>query len=98
METTVTSKQYSLKLNDFLKGLLMAVGTPVIAVLISSLNSGSLKFDWKAIGIVALSAALMYLSKNFFTPSAVVVKDVSPISMKAIEEGKANVVINHDNG
>ncbi len=93
METTVTSKQYSLKLNDFLKGLLMAVGTPVIAVLISSLNSGSLKFDWKAIGIVALSSALMYLSKNFFTPSAIVIKNAAPEQVKAVSDGTAEVTV-----
>jgi membrane protein implicated in regulation of membrane protease activity len=93
MNTLVTSKQFSLNINDFLKGLLMAVGTPVIAILISSLQSGSFNFDWKMIGTVALSSALVYLSKNFFTPSAIVVKDASDKQVEAVKDGTAEVTV-----
>jgi hypothetical protein len=68
----VTSKQYSLNTRDLLKGLLVAVITPVITVITSSLNAGSLTFDWKVIGATALAAGLAYLVKNFFTPAQTV--------------------------
>jgi hypothetical protein len=68
-----TSKQFSLQLNDFWKGLLVAVISPVFTIVIGSLNAGSLTFDWKAIGITALTALLAYLSKNFFTPAQTVI-------------------------
>lgn len=58
-----------LKLNtqDFIKGLIVAVGSSVITILYSTLESGSLSFDWKQVGIVALTSALGYLMKNLFT-------------------------------
>ncbi len=58
-----------LNLADFGKGLLVAVGSAVFSVIYSTIQAGSLTFDWKAIGITALSAALAYLSKNLFTNS-----------------------------
>ena len=54
---------------DLLKGLIVAVGSAVFAVIYTTIQAGSLTFDWKAIGITALSAALAYLSKNLFTNS-----------------------------
>lgn len=95
METTLspvtTSKQFSLKLNDFWKGLIMAVGTPVASILLLALQAGSFDFDWKTIGTVAAAALLTYLMKNFFTPSAVVVKD--PVAVKEVEEGKGEITL-----
>lgn len=60
-----------LKLNvqDFLKGLIVAVGSSVVTILYNTLQTGSLTFDWKQIGTVALSSALAYLMKNLFTNS-----------------------------
>lgn len=69
LQTVTTSKKFSLTAPDWLKGLLMAVGAPVITLIIQSTNAGSLVFDWKALLTVAISAAGMYLLKNFFTPS-----------------------------
>lgn len=80
--TTTTSKKFSLVLNDFWKGLLVAVISPVFTIVLQSLNAGSLTFDWKAIGTTALIGLLSYLSKNFFTPA------VTKISMP---EGQAAV-------
>lgn len=56
-----------LNLNDILKGLLMAVLTPVIVVVQQSLEAGIFVFDWKSIGVAALSGGVAYLVKNFFT-------------------------------
>lgn len=90
--TTTTSQQYSLGTTDFLKGLLVAVITPVITIIITSLNAGQLVFDWKAIGITAVGAALAYLVKNFFTPSAIVVKAPAE-TVEKVKEGDATVKV-----
>lgn len=63
------SKLFSLNSSDFLKGLLLAVLTSVITIVYSSLQSGSLTFDYKLIGTTALSSALAYIMKNLVTNS-----------------------------
>lgn len=78
MATTITSKQFSLNLNDFLKGLIVAVLTPVFAVVVDSLNKGSITFDWKLIGITALTAFLGYLTKNWLSPTTTVITNNPP--------------------
>ena len=60
----------NLNTSDFLKGLLMAVLSSVITVVYQTVEAGSLIFDWKAIGTMALTAALAYIMKNLFTNSA----------------------------
>lgn len=59
----------SLNLQDFVKGLLLAVLTSVITIVYTSLQAGSLSFDWKAIGTTALTTAIGYILKNFLTNS-----------------------------
>jgi hypothetical protein len=67
-----TSALFSLGLNDFGKGLLVAIGGAVVAAIETSLQAGSLTFDWKAIGTTALAAGISYLAKNFFTAAQIV--------------------------
>lgn len=67
-----TSPLFKLNWLDAGKGLLVAVGGAVITLVQNSLQSGSLTFDWKAIGSVALAAGLSYLAKNFFTPAKLI--------------------------
>lgn len=55
--------------SDFLKGLVMAVLSTVITVVYQTVEAGSLVFDWKAIGTMALTTALAYIMKNLFTNS-----------------------------
>ena len=55
--------------SDFLKGLVMAVLSTVITVVYQTVEAGSLTFDWKAIGTMALTSALAYIMKNLFTNS-----------------------------
>lgn len=89
--TTSTSKQFTINLSDFWKGLLVAVGTPVFTILLQSLNAGSLVFDWKAIVVTALAGLLSYLSKNFFTPSEVKITpppDATRVTVNIPEPGK----------
>ena len=67
-----TSSLFSLDFKDLGKGLLVAVGGAAIAAIETSISAGSLTFDWKAIGGVALAAGLSYLVKNLFTPAQTV--------------------------
>ena len=59
----------TLNSTDFLKGLIMAVLSTVITVVYQTVEAGSLVFDWKAIGTMALTTALAYIMKNLFTNS-----------------------------
>lgn len=55
--------------NDLAKGLIMAVLAAVISVIKTTVESGSLHFDWPTIGKYALVAATTYLTKNLFSNS-----------------------------
>jgi len=59
----------NLNSSDFIKGLIMAVLSSVITVVYQTVEAGSLVFDWKAIGTMALTSALAYIMKNLFTNS-----------------------------
>jgi len=59
----------NLNSTDFIKGLLMAVLSSVITIVYQTVEAGSLVFDWKAIGTMALTSALAYIMKNLFTNS-----------------------------
>lgn len=63
----MTSKKYTLNWMDAGKGLIVAVGTSVLFFVQSSIDSGSMQFHWKGIGMSAISGAVAYLLKNFFT-------------------------------
>lgn len=91
--TTVTSSQFTLNIRDVLRGLLIAVLSPVFTVLLTSLNAGALTFDWKAIGVVALSAALSYIAKNFFTPSQVVLADATKATVQSVKDGATELKV-----
>lgn len=62
------SKFLSLNTRDLLRGLVMAIGTPVLGYILESLNKESWDINWPHAGILAVSAAGTYLLKNFFTP------------------------------
>lgn len=76
--TTTTSSQFSLNTQDVLKGLLMAVIGAALSPILESLNAGQLSVDWKHVLAGALTAGIGYLCKNFFTPSATIVKTTPP--------------------
>ena len=78
---------------DSILWLLVSVFSSVITVIIATLNAGSLTFDWKAIGLTALSTGAAYILKNFLTPSQIVVKDASPAAVEAVKEGEAKVTV-----
>jgi len=59
----------TLNKRDYLKGLIVAVISAVITVIYSTIQTGTLTLDWKAIATAALSAALAYITKNLLTNS-----------------------------
>ncbi len=91
--TTVTSKQFTLNISDVWKGLIVAVLSSVVTIVVNTLNAGSLTFDWKAIGIAALTSGLAYIVKNFLTPSQIVVKDSPKGVVEAVTSGEAEVTV-----
>jgi len=93
MQSTVTSTQFTINVSDIWKGLIVAVITPIATIIISSLNAGTLTFDWPAIWKTAVAAALAYLLKNFLTPSAIVVKDAPQKQVEAVKSGDAEVKV-----
>jgi hypothetical protein len=66
--------KYTLNVKDFLKGLLIAVGTAILVIVQNTISLGTLTFDWKAIGMAAIGAAITYLAKNFLTDGVAVAK------------------------
>jgi hypothetical protein len=93
MATTTTSGQFNLNWADFGKGLVMAVLTPVFAIIVQSLNNGQLTFDWKVIGGAALAGALAYLSKNLFSPAQIVIQNPTDTEVKAVKQGTASAKV-----
>lgn len=52
---------------DFIKGLVVAVITPIVPIVQQSITAGTLVFDWKVIGVAAAGGFVAYMVKNFFT-------------------------------
>ena len=92
-QTAVSSKQFTLNLSDFWKGLFMAVGGAVFQVILDTINSGSLTFDWAAIGKTALGAVVVYLSKNFFDKPKVVILNPTDAQVNMVKSGEAEVTV-----
>ena len=63
-----SSKLFSINISDILKGLLMAVLTPAVYIIQSSLEAGEWSFNWHNIAMAAVAGGVGYLVKNFFTP------------------------------
>lgn len=63
------SKLFHLGVKDILRGLLIAVLTPVLVVVQMSLDKGELNIDPKAVAMAAIGGLVAYLIKNFLTPS-----------------------------
>lgn len=91
MQTTTTSKQFSLSKSDFLRGLLMAVLGGIVGLIQGMIETG--EFDLKKIWHAALIAALAYLTKNFLDKPKVVVSDVPKETMEDVKKGDATVKI-----
>ena len=75
--TVTTSKKFRLNWQDYAKGIVVAILTPVIFIIQNSLDAGTLSFNWKQISIAAISGFVAYLVKNFFTSSQTIVRGLS---------------------
>lgn len=63
------SEYLKLTKQDFIKGLIVSVLSSVLTIMYQTIETGSLKFDWKAIGTVAAMSAMGYILKNLVTNS-----------------------------
>lgn len=60
---------------DWLKALLIAILTPVVDYLIVAIQEqGFGAIDWNRVWVTGVSAALVYLVKNFLSPSVVTIE------------------------
>lgn len=66
--------KFSLHLNDWLKALLIAIAAPVVDYLIGAISGGFEAIDWKHVLTVGVSAGLVYLAKNYLSPSTITIK------------------------
>lgn len=57
----------SLGARDFLRGLAIAILTPIIVIVQQSLDAGILVFNWKILLVSGIAGGLAYLLKNVFT-------------------------------
>ena len=60
------NKLFTVNVKDAIRGVLMAVISAVLTVILQVLQNGS-AIDWKAVGVVALIAGISYILKNFFS-------------------------------
>jgi hypothetical protein len=72
MEKTIISRQFTIEWRDILKGLVMAVLTPVMVIVQQTLDKGDLVFNWKQLSMAAVAGAVAYIAKNFFEPTKTV--------------------------
>jgi hypothetical protein len=56
-----------LNIEDFFKGLIVAVLSALVTFLYNTMESGEVVFNWKMIGTTALTAALAYIIKNYLS-------------------------------
>jgi hypothetical protein len=63
------SEFLSLGIRDILRGLVVAVLTPVVTILADSAERGEWNFNWRLIALSAIGGGCAYLLKNLFTPS-----------------------------
>jgi hypothetical protein len=73
--TNIKMKQsgfLSLGWRDFLRGLLMAVLTPIATLITNSLEKGELTLNWHLLWLSAVGGAVAYILKNLFTKPDVV--------------------------
>lgn len=68
------SDKFKLNLQDWLKGLYVAVGGALFTILESSVRTWTWTFDWQDILRIAVSAGVAYLGKQFVTGQPKVVE------------------------
>jgi hypothetical protein len=64
------SKLYSINWRDALRGLIIAVGSPVLVAAERIIDAGKMDFSWKSLVMIGIGGGITYLVKNFFTSPA----------------------------
>jgi len=88
METKLTSDQFSLSSSDWLKGLIMAIGTPILLAIQEMIPNWHIGTPGSGTDILikaAISATVTYLLKNFFDKPKVVIEDQKTV--QAVKDG-----------
>ena len=62
------SKLFSINWRDVLRGLIMAILTPVLTLITNSVEHGELTLNWHLVYLSAVGGASAYILKNFLTP------------------------------
>lgn len=57
----------SINVQDFFKGLIVAVLTAIVTFLYNTMESGAIVFNIKQLLVTSLSAALAYIIKNYLS-------------------------------
>jgi len=60
---------FTLSVQDWIKGLIMAVGVAVFSIIETSVSAGIFTFNLTTVWHAALAAIVVYIGKNFFTPA-----------------------------
>jgi len=56
-----------LNIEDFFKGMIVAVLSALVTFLYNTMESGEVVLNWKMIGTTSLTAALAYIIKNYLS-------------------------------
>jgi len=67
--TNTTSGFLSLNTRDWIKGLIVAIVSGIVATVGDSIQKGQFTFDFTTIWHTALAAGIAYMGKNLFTPA-----------------------------
>jgi hypothetical protein len=80
----MTSTLFSLNTRDFVKGLLVAIFTPVVLyvgqILQAASTGGTFSPDWHVMVSVGVSAGIGYLTKNVITNSQGAILTAEPVT------------------
>ena len=85
-----------LNIQDFLKGLIVAIGGGVVALIETSTKNGSFVFDWTAIWHTAVAAGLAYIGKNLFSSTPKTVQ-IDPEKTSVVDVKTKETILNANN-
>lgn len=87
MEKVKVSEKYSLGWMDAVRGAGLSTLSAVLTIVLTTLESGALIFDWKVIATTALGTFIAYLVKNgVFEPTKVIASVSGIEKAKKVEE------------
>ena len=84
---------FSLNVQDFLKGLIVAIGGGVVAIIAPSIQDGGFIFNWAAVWHTAVASGLAYIAKNLFSPAPKKV-EIDPSKTTVIDAKTKEPLIN----